>query len=171
MAEKVAASGETETGATEVYGRFLDGLNKRDLDAVEQAVDPARWREVCVGYTQGVIPWADSRRSMERVWDGIPDLFFEPQHIVSDGSQVVAVGAVRGRQSGRLFGAPATRRCFRANMFDYVRVEDARIVSRIQQVDMFGQMRQLFGPLLLVVLVAGTLLLLGIGILIGALLL
>ena len=124
-----------------------------------------------MGYTQAIIPWTESRRSMERVWNGIPDLFFEPQHIVSDGSQVVAVGAVRGRQSGRLFGAPATGRSFTSNMFDYVRVEDSKIVHRIQQVDMFGQMRQLFGPLLLVVLVVATLLLLGIGILIGAVLL
>ena len=48
-----------------------------------------------------------------------------------------------------MFGAPATRRRYTANAFDYVRVEDGKIVERIQQADVLGQLRQLFGPLLL----------------------
>jgi predicted ester cyclase len=166
----LAVSSESGTvDAAAVYRRFVEGLNRRDLEAVESTVDPERWREVCVGYTQGVIEWPESRGSIERVWQGIPDLRFEPEHVVTDGSQVVAVGTARGRQSGRLFGAPATRREYAVSMFDYVRVEDGRIVDRIQQADMLGQMRQLFGPLLVVVLVVAAVLLLALGVLIGAL--
>lgn len=153
----------------EVYRSFLDALNGCDLDRAERSVDVDRWREICVGFTSGVIEWPESRSSMEVVWKGIPDLAFEPRHIVSDGSQVVAVGSVRGRQSGRLFGAPATGRGFEASMFDYVRVENGKIVARTQQADMFGQLRQLFGPLLLGALIVVCVLLTGIGVLIGAL--
>ena len=160
-----------QPSAAETYQRFIAALNDRDLDAAQAAVDPERWREVCVGFTSGKIAWPQSRASMERVWQGIPDLHFEAQHVVSDGSQVVAVGTARGRQSGRLFGAPATRRSYASPMFDYVRVENGRIVDRIQQADMFGQFRQLFGPLLLIALGALAIVLLAIGILIGALLL
>ena len=38
------------TGAEEVYRRFMDALNRGDLDGAELAVDPARWREECVGF-------------------------------------------------------------------------------------------------------------------------
>ena len=54
-------------------------------------------------------------------------------------------------------------------MFDYVRVEDGKIVERIQQTDTLGQMRQLFGPLLSVVGVLAALLLLAVGLVIGLL--
>jgi predicted ester cyclase len=164
-------TGAETVDAAAVYRRFVDGLNRRDLEAVEATVDPERWREVCVGYTQGVIAWPESRASIERVWQGIPDLRFEVEHLVTDGEQVAAVGTARGRQSGRLFGAPATRRTYAVNMFDYVRVRDGRIVDRIQQADMFGQMRRLFGPLLVAALIATAVLLLAIGLLIGALVL
>jgi predicted ester cyclase len=157
--------------ASEVYRSFLEGLNRRDLDQAERSVDVDRWREICVGYTSGVIEWPESRASMEAVWKGIPDLTFEPQQIVSDGTRVVAVGTARGRQSGRLFGAPATGRSCAASMFDYVRIENGKIVYRIQQTDMFGQVRQLFGPLLLVVVIAVCVLLIGIGVALGAALL
>ena len=97
---------------------FLDGLNDCDLDRAEAAVDVARWREICVGFTNGVIRWPDSRASMEAVWAGVPDIRFEPQHSVSDGRHVAAVGRVHGTQTGRLFGAPTTRRSYDVSMFD-----------------------------------------------------
>jgi predicted ester cyclase len=166
-AEKPA--GEPSQDALGVYRRFLDALNARNLDRTEHAVDPDRWREVCVGFTNGPIRWPDSRTSMEKVWAGIPDLQFEPEHLVSDGEHVVAVGTVRGRQTGRLFGAPATKRSYEASMFDYVRVEDGRIVDRVQQADMLGQFKQLFAPMLITAAAVTVLLVLAIGILIGIL--
>jgi ketosteroid isomerase-like protein len=73
-------------------------------------------------------------------------------HHVSLVFQVVqeglAHGTVRGTASGRLYGAPATRRSFEASFFDYVRVEDGQIVERVQQTDVLGQMRQLYGKAL-----------------------
>ena len=54
-------------------------------------------------------------------------------------------------------------------MFDYVRVEDGRIVDRIQQADTFGQFRQLFGPLRIGALAVLPVLMVGLGVLIGVL--
>lgn len=58
---------------------------------------------------------------------------------------VLGQGTVRGTATGRLYGAPATKRAFEANFFDYVRVEEGRIIERIQQTDVLGQMKQLYG--------------------------
>ena len=41
----------------------------------------------------------------------------------------LAHGTVRGTATGRLYGAPATRRSFEANFFDYVRTDDGLIVE------------------------------------------
>jgi predicted ester cyclase len=60
----------------------------------------------------------------------------------------VAHGTVRGTATGRLYGAPATKRSFEASFFDYVRVDDGRVVERVQQADVLGQMRQLYGKAL-----------------------
>jgi hypothetical protein len=57
----------------------------------------------------------------------------------------VARGTVRGTAIGRLYGATATKRSFEASFFDYVRLEDGLIVERVQQTDVLGQMRQLYG--------------------------
>jgi hypothetical protein len=52
---------------------------------------------------------------------------------------------VRGTANGRLYGAPATKRSYKANFFDFVRVEHGLIVERIQQADVLGRMKQLYG--------------------------
>jgi hypothetical protein len=51
---------------------------------------------------------------------------------------------VRGTATGRLYGAPATKRSFEATFFDYVQFDEGLIVGRIQQTDVLGQMRQLY---------------------------
>ena len=52
------------------------------------------------------------------------------------------------RRPGGCTGRPATKRSFEASFFDYVRVEDRRIIERVQQADVLGQMRQLYGKAL-----------------------
>jgi predicted ester cyclase len=65
--------------------------------------------------------------------------------VLGGGDVVLAHGTVRGTATGRLFGAPATKRTFQASIFDYVRIRDGAIVERVQQSDVLGQMRQLYG--------------------------
>jgi len=69
----------------------------------------------------------------------------ELHNVLATGDVAVARGTVRGTATGRLYGAPATGRSFKASFFDYVRIEDGLIVERVQQADVLGQMRQLYG--------------------------
>ena len=134
-----------DTSAADVYRGFLDAVNRQDLEAAEHFVDVARYRENCVGFTHGFVGWDEAKNSVRAVWKGLPDLHVELHEILSDGDAVLARGTVSGTATGRLYGAPATRRSCQASFFDYVRVEDGRIVRRIQQTDILGQMRQLYG--------------------------
>ena len=72
----------------------------------------------------------------------------ELAQVLADGDVALAHGTVRGTATGRLYGAPATKHSFEASFFDYVRVADGRIIERVQQADMLGQMRQLYGKAL-----------------------
>ena len=133
------------TTTTSVYQGFIEAVNNRDLDAADRFVDPARYRENCIGFTPGFVDWEQSKASIRRVWQGLPDLRAELPQIVVDGDVVLAHGTVSGTATGRLYGAPATKRHFEANFFDYVRIDDGRIIERIQQTDVLAQMRQLYG--------------------------
>jgi predicted ester cyclase len=134
--------------AGQVYTGFIDAVNQQDLDRAAQFVDPVRYRENCIGFTRGFVDWEDAKASVRRVWQGLPDLRVELSHVLADAGVAVAHGTVRGTATGRLFGAPATKRAFAASFFDYVRVDDDKIVERVQQADILGQMRQLYGKAL-----------------------
>ena len=133
------------TTTTSVYLGFIDAVNNKDLDAADRFVDPSRYRENCIGFTHGFVDWEQSKASIRRVWQGLPDMRAELPHIRADGDVVLAHGTVSGTATGRLYGAPATKRHFEANFFDYVRIDDGRIIERIQQTDVLSQMRQLYG--------------------------
>jgi predicted ester cyclase len=120
-------------------------VNRQDLEAADQFVDASRYRENCIGFTRGFVDWEQAKASIRRVWEGLPDLRAELPHIMADGDVVLAHGTVRGTATGRLYGAPATKRRYEASFFDYVRIDDGRIVERIQQADLLSQMRQLYG--------------------------
>ena len=115
---------------------------------VESDVDAARYRENCIGFTHGFVDWTGAKDSIRRVWKGLPDLRVELAQIMGDGEFALAHGTVRGTATGRLYGAPATKRSFEASFFDYVRVQDGLIIERVQQADVLGQMRQLYGKAL-----------------------
>ena len=129
----------------DVYRGFVDALNRGDLTEAEHFVDVGRYRENCVGFTHGFVDWAEAQDSMKDVWKGLPDLRVELHDVLSDGDVALARATVRGSATGRLYGAPATKRAFEANFFDFVRVADGLIVERVQQTDVLGQMRQLYG--------------------------
>lgn len=130
---------------TAVYRTFLDALNRQDLDAAAACVDPSRYRENCVGFTRGFVGWDDAQASVREVWKGLPDLHVELAHLAGDRDVALAHGTVRGTNTGKLYGAPATKRRYEASFFDYVRVADGLIVERVQQADVLGQMRQIYG--------------------------
>ena len=134
--------------AGQVYTGFIDAVNRQDLDEAAKFVDPARYRENCVGFTRGFVDWDQAKESIRRVWKGLPDLRVELAQVMADGDVALAHGTVRGTATGRLYGAPATRRSYEASFFDYVQVQDGLIIERVQQADVLGQMRQLYGKAL-----------------------
>ena len=145
----MSATGQSPgTGAANVYRRFIEAVNRQDLEGAGRFVDAARYRENCVGFTHGFVDWGQAKESVRQVWKGLPDLRVELAQILADGDVALAHGTVRGTATGRLYGAPATKRSFEASFFDYVRIEDGRIVERVQQADVLGQMHQLYGKAL-----------------------
>jgi predicted ester cyclase len=131
--------------AADVHKGFIDAVNRQDLEAAAQFVDAARYRENCVGFTHGFVDWQEAQKSVHQVWKGLPDLRVELDQVLASGDVALAHGTVRGTATGRLYGAPATKRSFQASFFDYVRVDDGRIIERVQQADVLAQMRQLYG--------------------------
>jgi predicted ester cyclase len=134
--------------AGQVYAGFIDAVNQQDLDRAAHFVDPVRYRENCIGFTRGFVGWEDAKASLSKVWQGLPDLRVELSQVLADAEVAVAHGTARGTATGRLYGAPATKRAFAASFFDYVRIEDGKIIERVQQTDVLGQMRQLYGKAL-----------------------
>lgn len=139
---------DPDISAADVYKGFIDALNRQDLEGAAQFVDAARYRENCVGFTHGFVDWQEAQKSVRQVWKGLPDLRVELDQVLASGDVALAHGTVRGTATGRLYGAPATKRSFQASFFDYVRVHDGRIIERVQQADVLAQMRQLYGKAL-----------------------
>ena len=133
------------TTAADVYRGFIDAVNRKDLALADTFVDADRYRENCIGFTHGFVDWQEAKESVQRVWKGLPDLRVELPYVIADDDVVLAQGTVRGTATGRLYGAPATKRTFEANFFDFVRVDQGKIIERIQQADVLGQMKQLYG--------------------------
>lgn len=127
-----------------VYARYIELLNAQDFGALDEVVDPERYREICVGFTPGWVDLPEAVTSLERVVGGIPDLNARIDDLVSEGDKVYARLTVTGTNTGRFFGAPPTGRPYEASMFDYARLEDGRIVERIQQSDTLSQLRQMY---------------------------
>jgi len=134
--------------AADVYQGFIDAVNRQDLEGAAQFVDAARYRENCVGFTHGFVDWQEAQTSVRQVWKGLPDLRVELDQVLTSGDIALAHGTVRGTATGRLYGAPATKRSFQASFFDYVRIDNGQIIERVQQADVLAQMRQLYGKAL-----------------------
>jgi len=135
-------------GAADVYTGFIDAVNRQDLEEAARFVDAARYRENCVGFTHGFVDWEEAKKSVRQVWKGVPDLRVDLDQVLASGDVALAHGTVRGTATGRLYGAPATKRSYQASFFDYVRVDGGHIIERVQQADVLAQMRQLYGKAL-----------------------
>jgi predicted ester cyclase len=145
MDEAIAPGATAAMDPAKVYTVFLEALNRKDLDAVAAVVDVVRYRENCVGFTRGFVGWEEAQASLRDVWKGLPDLRVEIADLQAGPTSALARGTVRATNTGRLYGAPATKKSYEASFFDWVRVEDGLIVERVQQADVLGQMRQLYG--------------------------
>ncbi len=129
-----------------LFTRFITLLNEQRLEDLPEVVDPQRYHEQCVGYAPGWMNLEEAKQNIRKVYQGIPDLHARIETMIAEGDTVTARMTITGTHRGSLFGAPATGRFFQVNGFDTVQIEDGKIVRRIQQADLAGQMSQLFGP-------------------------
>ena len=127
-----------------VYARYIELLNAQDFDSLPEVVDPDRYREICVGFTPGWVNLQEAVASLEKVVGGIPDLNARVDDLAAEGDKVYARLTVTGTNTGRFFGAPPTGRPYEVSMFDYARIENGRIVERVQQSDTLSQLRQMY---------------------------
>lgn len=128
-----------------VYARYIELLNAQDFGALDEVVDPERYREICVGFTPGWVDLPEAVTSLRKVLGGIPDLNARIDDLAAEGDRVYARLTVTGTNTGRFFGAPPTGRGYEVNMFDYAKLEDGRIVERVQQSDTLSQLGQVYG--------------------------
>ncbi len=129
-----------------LFEQFIQLLNEQRLDELSNVVNPERYHEQCVGYAPGWMNLYEAKQNLRKVYKGIPDLHARIETMTAEGNAVTARMTITGTHRGPLFGAPATGRFFQVNGFDTVEVEEGKIVRRIQQADLAGQMGQLFGP-------------------------
>ncbi len=129
-----------------LFERFIQLLNEQRLEELSNVVDPERYHEQCIGYAPGWMNLYEAKQNLRKVYQGIPDLHARIETMTAEGNAVTARVTVTGTHRGTLFGAPATGRFFQVNGFDSVEIEEGKIVRRIQQADLAGQMGQLFGP-------------------------
>ena len=147
-----------------IFEQFIQLLNEQRLEELAQVVDPPRYHEQCIGYAPGWMNLAEAKQNLRKVYQGIPDLHARIETMIAEGNTVTARMTITGTHAGTLFGVPATGRFFQVSGFDTVDIEDGKIVRRIQQADLAGQMGQLFGPWLKGIGVALGAGLLGLGV-------
>ena len=128
----------------QIYTRYIELLNAQKLDSLSEVVNPEMYREICVGFTPGWVNLPEAVGSLEKVVAGIPDLHARIDDCIAEDDKVYARLTITGTNSGSFYGIPATGGVYEVNMFDYARIEDGKIVERVQQSDTLSQMRQMY---------------------------
>lgn len=127
-----------------IYGRFIDLLNAQDFGALPEVVYTEKYHEICEGFTPGKVNLADAITSLKKVLKGIPNLKATMENCIAEGDKVYARLKVSGTQKGSLYGIPATNHSFEIQMFDFVEIENEKIIDRVQQSDSLGQFISIF---------------------------
>lgn len=146
----------------QTYRRFIELLNTKNFEALSEVTDPANYKEICVGFTPGWVNMADAIQSLQKVLVGIPDLQAQLEDVIAEDDKVYARLKVRGTHKGTLFGMPATHKTYEVQMFDYARIENGKIIERIQQSDNLGQFVRLFKTRFITLSVVMALLFIGL---------
>ena len=123
-----------------LYCRFVDGLNRRRLDQLDQflAADVVQHaREAAVGI-------AAVQRTLLEWLAALPDLHLLTEDLVTDGDYLIARLRLSGTHRGRLLGMEATGRPVRVVVFDaWAVARDGRCAERWLQLDGLELLRQL----------------------------
>jgi predicted ester cyclase len=98
---------------------------------------------VVISPTGGVLEGRDEIRRVYEIWlSAFPDLTFESEDLLIDGSRAVQVASVCGTHSGDFFGVPATGRKVSFACALVVSVENGEIAHERRILDFTGVLIQ-----------------------------
>ena len=139
------AADPLSTRTIEVYRSFIMAFNRKDLDAAARLVNRPRNRENRVEFSPGFVGCEEAMTSIWQVCKGLRNLRVELHNVLATRDVALARGAIRRNATGCLYCVHAIKRSFEASFFDDVLRDGGLIVERVQQADVRGQMRQLYG--------------------------
>ena len=124
-----------------VFQQFVDGLNNKDVDKIEQIMAPN-----FVNHDQppGQKPGPDGMREMlEMFFAGFPDLKVTLNQVIAEGDLVAGAMTTEGTQTGVFMGIPASDKKISITEMHMVRVADGKVVEHWGVTDAMGMMQQL----------------------------
>jgi predicted ester cyclase len=130
------------TTAAELTRRFVAAMNARDLDALDDIVDPD---VVDHHLPPGIPAGVAGVKFWCRLLGDALDLHVEIQDLVADGDRVAVRARITGTHVGEFAGMPATGRRFDASFLSIERAAAGRIVERWEIPDNTTVMAQLTG--------------------------
>ena len=127
----------------EVVRRFVDQVFvKLNTDAVDELV-----ADDFVSHNWPSNP--DSKTALKaathRISQGLTDISFSVDDLISEDDRVVARVTSRARQIGPFMGMPASGRSYEIGEIHIFRLRDGKIVEHWYQMDAMGLMQQLKG--------------------------
>ncbi len=121
--------------------RFIDRMNKHDLNAVDELVDAA-YVEHSPG--EGFPPTRDGLKQMFAMFiKGFPDVNMRLDHMVAEGDLVVIHILTTGTNKGEMMGMPATGKSIKVEEIHIVKTKDGKMVEHWGVEDNLTFMKQL----------------------------
>ena len=121
--------------------RFLDGINRHNLDVLDEVCAPNY-----VAHFPGT-PGPLTRDTIKPVWAqffaAFPDLTHAPEDIFGDGDRVVVRMTIAGTHAGAFMGMPPTGRAVAIGSINFLRCADGQIVEQWIDYDGLGMLQQL----------------------------
>jgi steroid delta-isomerase-like uncharacterized protein len=125
----------------ELVRRFLDGINRHDLDVLDEVCAPSY-----LAHFPGT-PGPLTREGIKPVWAqffaAFPDLTHALEDIFADGDRVVVRMALAGTHAGEFMGMPPTGRAVAIGSINFLRCVDGRIAEQWIDFDGLGMLQQL----------------------------
>ena len=123
------------------FKRFVDGMNAKDVGAIEQLMSP---NFVDHDLPPGQAPGIEGMREMMRgFFAGFPDLKVKINQLIAEGDLAVGAMTTEGTQTGEFMGIPASGKKISMTEMHMVRVVDGKAVEHWGVADAMGMMQQL----------------------------
>jgi steroid delta-isomerase-like uncharacterized protein len=121
--------------------RFLEGVNRGDLSAVDQFVtDDVVYHHAPPGLAAGKEGY---RQLMSMYLTAFPDLHLTVEDLVCEGDRVAARLSGRGTHRGDLMGIAPTGKTVAADSITIMRFAGGKLAEEWEQVDLLGILQQI----------------------------